>query len=199
MSIGITLRPGPERGELSIELRCDLGVIHRDWLRSATLLGSRLMPVAVISGRCVVISKPDVIRCAGIAAPSKGAITPMRSRRSTIPASRRPPGCRRSTSPSSRRGDASPWLEGWYPDVADSQRAGGRNTDRESWWAGGAAPILDLQAADDPFRPRETIDELKSELGSRVTVVVVPAASHALPVEQPEAVIRAITAWARSL
>ena len=95
--------------------------------------------------------------------------------------------------------DASSWLEGWHKEVTESQRAAGANTKRESWWACGTAPILDLQAADDPFRPRDTIDELKKEFGDRVTVVVVPNASHALPAEQPAAVVRAIVAWARGL
>jgi pimeloyl-ACP methyl ester carboxylesterase len=95
--------------------------------------------------------------------------------------------------------DASAWLEGWHKEVTESQRAAGLNTKRDSWWAGGTAPILDLQAADDPFRPRDTIDELKNEFGDRVTVVVVPNASHALPAEQPAAVVRAIVAWARDL
>jgi pimeloyl-ACP methyl ester carboxylesterase len=95
--------------------------------------------------------------------------------------------------------DASSWLEGWHKDVTESQRAAGQNTKRDSWWAGGTAPILDLQAADDPFRPRDTIDELKKDFGDRVTVVVVPNASHALPSEQPVAVVQAIVAWARGL
>jgi pimeloyl-ACP methyl ester carboxylesterase len=95
--------------------------------------------------------------------------------------------------------DASSWLEGWHKEVMESQRAAGANTKRDSWTAGGTAPILDLQAADDPFRPRDTIDELKKDFGDRVTVVVVPNASHALPAEQPLAVVRAIVDWAKGL
>ncbi|MBR0784762.1 alpha/beta fold hydrolase [Bradyrhizobium iriomotense] len=95
--------------------------------------------------------------------------------------------------------DASSWLEGWHKDVTESQRAAGLNTKRESWWLSGTARILDLQAADDPFRPRDTTDELKNDLGDRVSVVVVPNASHALPAEQPAAVVQAIVAWAQDL
>ncbi|MCK1716932.1 alpha/beta hydrolase [Bradyrhizobium sp. 141] len=95
--------------------------------------------------------------------------------------------------------DASSWLEGWHKDVTEAQRAGGLNTKRESWWAGGTAPMLDLQAADDPFRPRDTTDELKNDFGERVSVVVVPNASHALPSEKPAAVVQAIVAWSRGL
>jgi pimeloyl-ACP methyl ester carboxylesterase len=43
------------------------------------------------------------------------------------------------------------------------------------------------------------MNDLKNEFGDRVTVTVVPDASHALPVEQPEAVLRAIIAWASRL
>lgn len=95
--------------------------------------------------------------------------------------------------------DASSWLEGWHKDVTESQRAARGRTKPESWRTGGVVPILDLQAEDDPFRPRGTINELKDELGDRVTVVVVPRASHALPVERPSAVIQAIAAWLKRL
>ncbi len=95
--------------------------------------------------------------------------------------------------------DASSWLEGWHPDVTKCQRDARAKSDISSWWGAGKAPILDLQAADDPFRPRATMNDLKNEFGSRVTVAVIPNASHALPVEQPDAVLRAIIAWAGGL
>jgi len=63
----------------------------------------------------------------------------------------------------------------------------------------GNAPLLDLQAALDPFKPRETVNELKDEFGERVTIVVIPDASHALIPEQPAAVVAAIVAWMRKL
>lgn len=91
--------------------------------------------------------------------------------------------------------DASSWLAGWHPNVTKCQRDARARSDINSWWGAGKAPILDLQAADDPFRPRETMNDLKNEFGSRVTVTVIADASHALPVEQPEAVLRAIIAW----
>jgi pimeloyl-ACP methyl ester carboxylesterase len=95
--------------------------------------------------------------------------------------------------------DASAWLDGWHPQVTKSQRDARARTDPESWWGAGTAPILDLQGADDPFRPRDTEDEFRRELGDRVTVAVIPDASHALPVERPDAVRQAIVAWARTL
>jgi pimeloyl-ACP methyl ester carboxylesterase len=95
--------------------------------------------------------------------------------------------------------DAGVWLKGWYPEVNASQFAAGRATRQEEWWGAGTAPLLDLQAALDPFKPRETMNELRDEFGERVTIVVIPNASHALIPEQPAAVIAAIVGWMRRL
>jgi pimeloyl-ACP methyl ester carboxylesterase len=95
--------------------------------------------------------------------------------------------------------DASVWLKGWYPEVNESQFAAGRATRQEEWWGAGRAPLLDLQAALDPFKPREMTNELKEEFGERVSVAVIPDASHALIPEQPAAVVAAIVAWMRKL
>jgi pimeloyl-ACP methyl ester carboxylesterase len=95
--------------------------------------------------------------------------------------------------------DASAWLKGWYPEVNESQFAAGRATRQEEWWGAGTAPLLDLQAALDPFKPRETANELRDEFGGRVAIAVIPDASHALIPEQPAAVVEAMVAWMRKL
>lgn len=95
--------------------------------------------------------------------------------------------------------DPSVWLDGWYLPASESQRLAAAATRQAEWWPAGTAPLLDLQAAFDPFRPRETANELKEEFGDRVTVVVIPDASHALIPEQPAAVTSAIVAWVRKL
>lgn len=95
--------------------------------------------------------------------------------------------------------DPSPWLTGWYPAASRSQRVAADRTPQAAWWSAGRAPLLDLQAADDPFKPPSTRDELKQEFGDRVTIVVIPHASHALLPEEPEAVARAVAQWARTL
>ncbi len=95
--------------------------------------------------------------------------------------------------------DASVWLEGWYPEVNASQFAAGRATRQEEWWGAGCTPLLDLQAALDPFKPRETTNELRDEFGERVTIVVIPDAGHALIPEQPAAVVETIVSWMRKL
>jgi pimeloyl-ACP methyl ester carboxylesterase len=95
--------------------------------------------------------------------------------------------------------DASAWLEGWHTDVNASQFIAGRATPQEEWWGVGAVPLLDLQAESDAFRPRETANDLREELGARVTVVTIPEAGHALVPEQPQAVVAALLDWMRKL
>ncbi|MBV9248000.1 MAG: alpha/beta hydrolase [Acetobacteraceae bacterium] len=96
--------------------------------------------------------------------------------------------------------DPSIWLTGWHPEASKSQRAASAATPQAEWWSGGVAPVLDLQAELDPWRPRSTVDDFRKDLGAdRVTVVVIPNASHALFPEQPEAVVHAVLAWVRKL
>ncbi|MBS9424418.1 alpha/beta fold hydrolase [Photorhabdus caribbeanensis] len=95
--------------------------------------------------------------------------------------------------------DPTSWLEGWHSDVIKSQSSARELTNRKDWWAGGAAPILDLQAGSDPFRPESSRMEAKDEFGSRVTVAVIEGASHALPAEKPIETADAIADWADKL
>jgi pimeloyl-ACP methyl ester carboxylesterase len=95
--------------------------------------------------------------------------------------------------------DAGVWLKGWYPEVDEAQFAAGRATRQSEWWPGGTAPLLDLQAALDPFKPRTMMNEIREEFGERATIIVIPNASHALLPEQPAAVVEAIVAWMRGL
>jgi len=92
------------------------------------------------------------------------------------------------------------WLSGWHPAASKSQRAASAATPREEWWTAGSAPVLDLQGAQDPWRPRETMDDFRRDLGAgRVTVVVLDDCSHAMFPEQPDAVVQAVLAWVRVL
>jgi pimeloyl-ACP methyl ester carboxylesterase len=95
--------------------------------------------------------------------------------------------------------DATVWLKGWHPDIRDSQRAAVAAVKQSDWWAGGTAPLLDLQAANDPFKPESKRNEMKDEFGSRVTIAVIPNASHALIPEQPKAVVNALVQWIKTL
>lgn len=95
--------------------------------------------------------------------------------------------------------DARPWLDGWHPELAPAYRRAAKVPARSAWWSVSHAPVLDLQAASDPWRPRASIDEVRDALGAKASVVVIPGASHALFPEQPEAVARAIVSWAATL
>ncbi len=95
--------------------------------------------------------------------------------------------------------DPTGWLEGWHPDIRDSQRAAVAAVRQDEWWSGGSAPLLDLQAAEDPFKPEAKRNEMKDEFGVRVTVAVIPHASHALMPEQPQAVVAALVGWIKGL
>lgn len=94
--------------------------------------------------------------------------------------------------------DASSWLEGWHRSLAPAYRRAGALPPKERWWPVSHAPVLDLQAADDPWRPPGTRDELREALGEKVTVRVIARASHAVVTEQPEAVAQALSDWARA-
>ena len=95
--------------------------------------------------------------------------------------------------------DPAVWLKGWHPEIRDSQRAAAAATRQDEWWSGGTAPLLDLQAEKDPFKPESKRNEMKGEFGARVTIAVVPNASHALIPEQPKAVVEALTQWIKTL
>jgi pimeloyl-ACP methyl ester carboxylesterase len=95
--------------------------------------------------------------------------------------------------------DATPWLKGWYAEADEAQSAAGRATKQSEWWSGGKAPLLDVQAANDPFKPASMSNEIRDEFGDRATIVVIPNASHALIPEQPAAVVDAIVSWMRKL
>lgn len=88
------------------------------------------------------------------------------------------------------------WLEGWHPHLALLYRRAGAIPPKSQWWPVTHAPLLDLQAADDPWRPPSTRAELREALGDRATVQVLRDASHAIVAEQPEAVARALSEWA---
>lgn len=96
--------------------------------------------------------------------------------------------------------DPKKWLTGFHPEVQRAEETARDGTPQQEYWSAGKAPLLDLQAEFDPFRPRSTSAELVNEFGAqRVSVVVIPNASHALPVEQPRATADAIVAYVRRL
>lgn len=80
------------------------------------------------------------------------------------------------------------WLTGWTPAAAQAQSAATQATDITTWWGGGSAPILVVQATEDPIAPAANGEALAAEFGSRITLARLPHASHAMLPEQPAAV-----------
>lgn len=94
--------------------------------------------------------------------------------------------------------DPKVWLGGWYPKVLEMEGHARDVTPVDEYFAGGTAPILDLQAEEDAVAPRRFADVMKSMLGERVSITVIPHAGHALAPEQPTAMADAIGAFARA-
>lgn len=95
--------------------------------------------------------------------------------------------------------NASIWLSGWYPDTLKMQVASVEKVDPERYWTAGTAPILEIIAALDPFHQRRQWDDLRNQLGFRVTSRIIPDASHALFPEQPAAVAAAVIDYLHTL
>jgi pimeloyl-ACP methyl ester carboxylesterase len=66
-------------------------------------------------------------------------------------------------------------------------------------YAAGHAPVLYLQPDHDPLAHVENAQEYKRALGERVTVVVIPHASHAAIIEQAGFVADELVKYARGL
>ncbi|MDF1687519.1 MAG: alpha/beta hydrolase [Parvibaculaceae bacterium] len=85
------------------------------------------------------------------------------------------------------------WVGGWNIATAGVQVKATTSTASELWWEGGSAPILVIQALEDKIAPAaHTSDILEKELGSRVQVVRLENAGHALLPERPKAIAQAI-------
>lgn len=95
--------------------------------------------------------------------------------------------------------DARPWLQGWHPEVLAAERIAGDLTSREEDYAAGQAPVLYLQPDHDPLAHPEDAHDYKRALGERVTVAIIPHASHAAIAEQPRFIAQALIDYARTL
>jgi pimeloyl-ACP methyl ester carboxylesterase len=160
--------------------------------------------------RQIAADRPDLVRGVVVAAASSGKVSPGSTEKPIGPEIRRAIDGPSDTSlPESTRleylqiaffapgNDARVWLGGWNSGVHDMESHAREHTPVDDYFAAGTAPILDLQAENDPVAPRRFSGVLKSLLGDRVTIVVIPNASHALFPEQPYAVTQAIATFAR--
>lgn len=88
--------------------------------------------------------------------------------------------------------DASVWLTGWNQRLMTMQTLAQKRTPVDDFFAGGDAPILNVQAEYDVIAPQRFARVLSDRLGARVTNVTIANAAHALLPEQPEAVLAAV-------
>jgi pimeloyl-ACP methyl ester carboxylesterase len=95
--------------------------------------------------------------------------------------------------------DPTPWLDGWHPHLRPYYRAASAEPPKAVWWSTTNAPILEVQGAQDPWRPPHTRNELRDVLGDKVTVQTIEGASHALIPERPVEVARAVISWMQTL
>lgn len=95
--------------------------------------------------------------------------------------------------------DASVWLEGWHPQWRALYRQAAVSPPKAHWWETTHSPILEVQGAQDPWRPPASRSELQNKLGDTVSLCLINDASHALIPEQPDQIIVAIVDWARGL
>ncbi len=91
--------------------------------------------------------------------------------------------------------DARIWLRGWYPDTLKMQHEAAKATDLKASSACGKVPLLEIIPEYDPFIPKANWNEMRDELGDRVTTAVIKDASHALFPEQPDRVAEAVLPW----
>jgi len=157
-------------------------------------------------GRTVAMDHPDIVRCVIMLAGAGRAIIPPEVRKA-IMASGDP-----SLSDAERiealklaffaPGNdpvAAGWLKGWRPDIKKAQLGAESRTADDEYIPAGRAPILDMQPEFDTVVPPSARQDLKNELGDRVTIQVIANAGHALIPEQVEAVAAGIDAYVKRL
>jgi pimeloyl-ACP methyl ester carboxylesterase len=160
--------------------------------------------------RQLAADRPDLVQGVVMAAASAGKVPPGSNEKPIGPEVRQGIDCPSNASlPEATRldclrkiffapgHDATVWLGGWNDAVHHMESWAREHTPVDDYFAAGRAPILDLQAEEDPVAPRRFSKVLQTMLGDKVTVVIVPNASHALFPEQPEVVAKEIATFAR--
>ena len=95
--------------------------------------------------------------------------------------------------------DARAWLTGWDRHLMAMQTLAQKRTPVDEFFAGGTAPILNVQAAHDVVAPPAYANVLREYLGERVTNATISNAGHALLPEQLDAVVEVTLRFIRRL
>jgi pimeloyl-ACP methyl ester carboxylesterase len=207
---GIGRSKGPMDGLSMHDLAADIAkVIETENNGSVIVVGHAF---GNFVARQVAADRPDLVRGVVVAAASSGKVPPGSTEKPIGPDIRQAiDGPSDASPPEAKRleylqiaffapgNDARVWLGGWNSEVHHMESHAREHTPVDDYFAAGTAPILDLQAENDPVAPRRFAGVLKSMLGDRVTIVVIPNASHALFPEQPKAVTQAIATFARRI
>jgi pimeloyl-ACP methyl ester carboxylesterase len=207
---GIGRSEGPMDGLTMHDLAADVAsVIEHEKAGPAIVVGHAF---GNFVARQTATDRPDLVRGVVLAAASAGKVPPGSTEKPIGPEMRKAiDGPADPSLPEEKRleylkiaffapgNDPAVWLGGWNVAVHHMESHAREHTPVDDYFAAGKAPILDLQAEHDPVAPRRFAGVLKSMLGDRVTVVVIPNASHALVPEQPAAVSAAIARFARHI
>ncbi|MCC6178860.1 MAG: alpha/beta hydrolase [Chloroflexi bacterium] len=88
-------------------------------------------------------------------------------------------------------------LDSWviWPEAQRAFQSAASSTPIDEWWAGGGARMLVMQGLEDKVAPPGNGRALAGTSAGNVRLVEIPNAGHALPVEQPGAVVDATLAW----
>jgi pimeloyl-ACP methyl ester carboxylesterase len=207
---GIGDSKGPMDGLTMHDLAADAAsVIEHENAAPAIVVGHAF---GNFVARQIAADRPDLVAGVVLAAASAGKVPPGSTEKPIGPEMRKAiDGAGDTSLPEERRleflriaffapgNDPRVWLDGWNEAVHHMESWAREHTPVDDYFAAGRAPILDLQAEFDPVAPRRFAGVLKSMLGERVTIAVIPNASHALFPEQPDAVAAAIGGFARQV
>lgn len=204
---GVGLSKGP-MGKLSVhDFAADVAAVVENENKGAVVVVGHAW--GNFPARMLAADRPDLVRGVVVAAASAGKVPPGSTEKPINAEMRKAiDGAGDLSLPEAQRleylriaffapgNDPKSWLNGWYPETHEAESHARNTTPVDDYFAAGTAPILDLQAEHDTVAPRRFSKVLKSMLGDRVTIVVIPNAGHALAPEQPRAMSDAIAAFA---
>lgn len=200
---GIGKSVGPWENATFHDLAADVAAVIRHEGQPA-IIGGHAFGQKV--GRTIAADYPDLVRAVCMLAGAGRAIIPpevraaiMRSGDLSLTDAERIEALKIAFFAPGHDPVAAGWLEGWYPEVKKLQLAAEGRTRDDEFIPAGRAPILDLQAEHDTVVPPSARQDLKNELGDRVTIAVIKNAGHALIPEQTDAVAEAMDKYIRKL
>jgi pimeloyl-ACP methyl ester carboxylesterase len=200
---GIGKSTGPTEGISFHDFAADVAAVIRAEGGRAVVAGHAFGQKV---GRTVAMDYPDLVRCVIMLAGAGRAIIPpdvraaiMKSGDLTATEAERIEALKLAFFAPGHDPVAAGWLEGWHPEVKKVQLAAEGRTKDDEFIPAGRAPILDVQAEFDTVVPPSARQDLKNELGERVTIHVVKNAGHALIPEQREAVAASMDAYIKTL